>query len=92
MARSAACGRFAGPWLLILASLADGPKHGYVIMIDVACFSGVSIAQIVRVTASWPRPADGVDRSSPYSLQLSKRYWRARDVNAREVRRPGPVR
>ena len=36
-------GRFAGPWLLILASLADGPKHGYVIMIDVACFSGVSI-------------------------------------------------
>ena len=37
-------GRFAGPWLLILASLADGPKHGYVIMTDVACFSGVSIA------------------------------------------------
>ncbi len=34
-------GRFASPWLLILTSLADGPKHGYAIMADVADFSGV---------------------------------------------------
>jgi DNA-binding PadR family transcriptional regulator len=34
-------GRFAEPWLLILTSLADGPKHGYAIMTDVAAFSGV---------------------------------------------------
>ena len=34
-------GRFASPWLLILTSLADGPKHGYAIMTDVADFSGV---------------------------------------------------
>ena len=34
-------GRFVSPWLLILTSLADGPKHGYAIMADVADFSGV---------------------------------------------------
>ena len=34
-------GRFADPSLLILTSLADGPKHGYAIMTDVADFSGV---------------------------------------------------
>jgi DNA-binding PadR family transcriptional regulator len=34
-------GRFADPWLLTLTSLADGPKHGYAIMTDVAAFSGV---------------------------------------------------
>ena len=34
-------GRFAEPWLLVLTSLSDGPKHGYAIMTDVAAFSGV---------------------------------------------------
>jgi len=34
-------GRFAEPWLLVLTSLADGPRHGYAIMADVAAFSSV---------------------------------------------------
>ena len=34
-------GRYAEPWLLVLTSLSDGPKHGYAIMADVAAFSGV---------------------------------------------------
>jgi Transcriptional regulator PadR-like family len=34
-------GRFAGPWLLVLTSLAGGPRHGYAIMADVAAFSDV---------------------------------------------------
>ena len=34
-------GRLADPWLLVLTSLADGPKHGYAIMTDVAAFSGI---------------------------------------------------
>jgi len=33
-------GRFADPSLLILASLAGGPKHGYAIMTDVESISG----------------------------------------------------
>src|SRR5262245_51543938 len=33
-------GRFAEPSLFILASLGDGPKHGYAIMTDVEAISG----------------------------------------------------
>ena len=33
-------GRFSEPSLLVLASLAGGPKHGYAIMRDVAEFHG----------------------------------------------------
>src|SRR5215470_11435688 len=36
-------GRFADPSLLILTSLADGPRHGYAIMTDVVEFSGVQM-------------------------------------------------
>jgi DNA-binding PadR family transcriptional regulator len=36
-------GRLAEPWLLILTSSADGPRHGYAIMADVAAFSGVTM-------------------------------------------------
>lgn len=31
------------PTLLILASLADEPKHGYAMMTDIAAFAGVSL-------------------------------------------------
>ena len=34
-------GRFAEPALLILVSLADGPKHGYAITEDIADFANV---------------------------------------------------
>ena len=34
-------GGLAEPWLLVLTSLADGPKHGHAIMADVTAFSGV---------------------------------------------------
>ena len=33
-------GRFAEPSLYILVSLAEGPRHGYAIMIDVEAISG----------------------------------------------------
>ena len=33
-------GRFAEPSLYVLASLAEGPKHGYAIMVDVEAISG----------------------------------------------------
>ena len=34
-------GRFSDPALLILVSLADGPKHGYAITEDIAVFADV---------------------------------------------------
>ena len=36
-------GRFSEPALLILISLADGPKHGYAVMEDVARTAGVRL-------------------------------------------------
>ena len=36
-------GRFGDPSLLILASLADGPKHGYAMMQDIAVLAGVRL-------------------------------------------------
>jgi DNA-binding PadR family transcriptional regulator len=36
-------GRWADPSLLVLASLADGPKHGYAITQDVAAQVGVQL-------------------------------------------------
>ena len=37
-------GRYAGPATLILASLADGPKHGYALTKDIEAFSGVRLS------------------------------------------------
>ena len=36
-------GRFSDPALLILASLADRPKHGYSIMTDVHAMTGIRL-------------------------------------------------
>jgi DNA-binding PadR family transcriptional regulator len=35
--------RSTDPLLLILVSLADGPKHGHAILLDVASFAGVRL-------------------------------------------------
>lgn len=36
-------GRFSDPALLILASLAGGPKHGYAVMEDIEALTGVRL-------------------------------------------------
>ncbi|MEV0271215.1 PadR family transcriptional regulator [Hamadaea sp. NPDC050747] len=36
-------GRFADPAVLILTSLAEGPKHGYALIQDVAEFAGITL-------------------------------------------------
>ncbi|WP_290864406.1 PadR family transcriptional regulator [Hamadaea sp.] len=36
-------GRFADPAVLILTSLAEGPKHGYALIQDVGEFAGISL-------------------------------------------------
>ena len=40
----ATLGRYAGPATLILASLADGTKHGYALTKDIEAFAGVRLA------------------------------------------------
>ena len=68
-------GRFADPSLLILTSLADGPKHGYAIMTDVAAFSGVrmepgtlygALSRLER--RGWVRPLATEERRRPYEI------------------------
>ena len=68
-------GRFAEPWLLVLTSLADGPKHGYAIMTDVAAFSGVrmepgtlygALSRLER--RGWVRPLATEERRRPYEI------------------------
>ncbi len=67
--------RFADPWLLILTSLADGPKHGYAIMTDVAAFSGVSMEPGTLYGAlsrlerrGWVRPLATGERRCLYEI------------------------
>ena len=68
-------GRFADPSLLILTSLADGAKHGYAIMTDIAEFSGIRmepgtlygvLARLER--RGWVRPLAAADRRRPYEI------------------------
>jgi DNA-binding PadR family transcriptional regulator len=68
-------GRFADPSLLILTSLADGPRHGYAIMTDIAAFSGVKMEPGTLYGAlsrlerrGWVRPLPADDRRRPYEI------------------------
>ena len=73
-------GRFADPSLLILTSLADGPRHGHAIMKDIAAFSGVKMepgtlyGALTRLERrGWIRPLPADDRRRPYELTGSGR-------------------
>lgn len=66
------------PTLLILASLADGEKHGYAIMVDVQCFAGVRLGAgtlygaITRLEKlRWIEGVDSDERRKPYRLTAS---------------------
>ena len=67
--------RWADPPLLVLASLADEPKHGYAITQDVAATMGVRLsagtlyAVISRLEAQGLiEPLEAVDRRRPYRI------------------------
>jgi DNA-binding PadR family transcriptional regulator len=51
MARKPKTGPASDPELLILSSLASGPKHGYAIMTDVEKFAGVGLGPGTLYTA-----------------------------------------
>jgi DNA-binding PadR family transcriptional regulator len=68
-------GRFAGPSLLILVSLSDGPKHGYAMMHDIEMGTGRPMgagtlyAALTRLEeAGLIEPLPPVDRRRPYRL------------------------
>jgi DNA-binding PadR family transcriptional regulator len=68
-------GRFSDPALLILASLASGPKHGYAMMEDIHSFSGThlepgtlygALARLER--RGWIAPLPTEARRRPYRV------------------------
>src|SRR5436190_24287126 len=68
-------GRFSEPALLILISLAEGPKHGYAMTQDIASVSGQKLGPgtlygaIARLEArKWIEPLPADDRRRPYKL------------------------
>ena len=67
--------RNSDPILLVLASLAEGDKHGYAMMEDIERFSGLKLGPgtlygaITRLEESgWIAPVASEDRRQPYTL------------------------
>jgi DNA-binding PadR family transcriptional regulator len=63
------------PTLLVLASLADGEKHGYAMMEDIQRFAGVRLGPgtlygaITRLEErGWIRALESEDRRRPYAI------------------------
>jgi DNA-binding PadR family transcriptional regulator len=68
-------GRFSDPSLLILSSLADGPKHGYAMIVDIESFSrirlepGTLYGALARLEQrGWIEPLPADERRRPYQL------------------------
>lgn len=68
-------GRFTDVSLLILLSLADGPKHGYAMIEDIAQFSGTTFepgtlyGALMRLERKgWISALPAEDRRHPYRL------------------------
>jgi DNA-binding PadR family transcriptional regulator len=68
------------PTLLVLASLAEGDKHGYAMMEDIEQFAGVRLGPgtlygaITRLEEQkWIRPVASEDRRRPYRITAEGR-------------------
>ena len=75
MARKGIGGPASDPEVLILSSLAEGPKHGYAIMLDIGRFSGIDLgpgtlySAITRLVENgWIEPEQAHGRQRPYRL------------------------
>ena len=88
------------PSVLILTSLADGPKHGYAIMTDIAGFSGMSmepgtlygaLARLER--QGWIAPLATHERRRPYQITATGQSVLAQQLQSmRDIARVGRAR
>lgn len=98
-------GRFTEPSLLILTSLAEGPRHGYALIKDVEAFAGVTLGPgtlygaLARLERrGLIRALEAEDRRRPYELTqsgsaaLSRQLASMRAVADVGLRRLGPAR
>ena len=70
------------PTLLVLTSLAEGPKHGYAMMEDIQHFANVRLGPgtlygaITRLEErGWIRPTQSQDRRQPYCITAAGRRY-----------------
>lgn len=90
-------GRYSDPPLLVLASLADGPKHGHAMIEDIFRMSGTrlgpgtlygAIARLERERLIEPLPAE--ERRHPYRLTAEgRRVLRAKLATLHHFARAG---
>lgn len=88
-------GRFSEPALLVLISVADGPKHGYAMTEDIEAMAGIRMGPgtlygaITRLEArGLIERLDADDRRNPYRLTaLGERALRARLTSIEAVAR-----
>ena len=71
-------GHFSDPSLLIMASLAAGPRHGYAMMEDIEAFArirlgpGTLYGALARLEQrGWIEPMPAEDRRRPYRLTMA---------------------
>jgi DNA-binding PadR family transcriptional regulator len=85
------------PSLLVLASLADGDKHGYAMMTDIQAFAGVELGAgtlygaIARLEErSLIKPVRSGDRRQPYRITpAGKQYLEAQLSELETIVRTG---
>jgi DNA-binding PadR family transcriptional regulator len=85
------------PTLLVLASLADGDKHGYAMIDDIQGFAGVRLGPgtlygaITRLEErGWIRSMASADRRQPYRLTAEgRRYLREELTGLNQVVKVG---
>jgi DNA-binding PadR family transcriptional regulator len=93
-------GRFSEPALLILVSLAEGPRHGYAMTEDIETIAGVRLGPgtlygaLARLEArGLIEPMKSEDRRNPYRLTaVGERALRARLDSMMAVARAGQRR
>ena len=93
-------GRFSEPALLIMISLAEGPKHGYAMTQDIEAMSGQKLGPgtlygaIARLEeCGWIEPLPADDRRRPYRLtNAGQKVLKARLQALRAVTRIGQAR
>src|SRR5215469_10912670 len=73
--QSSSLGRFTDVGLLVLLSLASGPKHGYAMIEDIAAFSGTALepgslyGALMRLEKlGWIEALPADDRRHPYRM------------------------
>jgi len=85
------------PTLLVLASLADGQKHGYAMIDDIQRFAGVRLGPgtlygaITRLEdRGWIRAVESEARRRPYRLTADgRRYLREQLADLEQVLKTG---